>query len=89
MPLDDEGEPEAVGAEKSPSKVGLFVLTLLAGMKGSLALSACALLLAGCYDSNNTRSLQQHTANATAAAKHSAGAICARRGRGSNAKRTS
>jgi DNA uptake protein ComE-like DNA-binding protein len=44
-------------------------------MKASLALSACALLLTGCYDSNNTRSLQQHTANATAAAKRSAGAI--------------
>lgn len=44
-------------------------------MKASLALSACALLLAGCYDSNNTRSLQQHTADATATAKRSAGAI--------------
>ena len=44
-------------------------------MKASLALSAAALLLAGCYDSNNTRSLQQHTADATAAAKRSAGAI--------------
>ena len=44
-------------------------------MKASLALSATALLLAGCYDSNNTRSLQQHTADATAAAKRSAGAI--------------
>ena len=44
-------------------------------MKGSMALSACALLLVGCYDSNNTRSLQQHTADATAAAKRSAGAI--------------
>jgi DNA uptake protein ComE-like DNA-binding protein len=44
-------------------------------MKASLALSATALLLAGCYDSSNTRSLQQHTADATAAAKRSAGAI--------------
>jgi DNA uptake protein ComE-like DNA-binding protein len=44
-------------------------------MKVSLALSACVLLLAGCFDSNNTRSLQQHTADATAAAKRSAGAI--------------
>lgn len=44
-------------------------------MKASLALSACALLLAGCYNSNNTRSLQEHTADATAAAKRSAGAI--------------
>jgi len=32
MPLDDEGEAEAVGAEKSPRKVGLFVLTLLTGI---------------------------------------------------------
>ena len=44
-------------------------------MKATLALSACVLLLTGCYDSNNTRSLQQHTANATAAAKRSAGAV--------------
>jgi DNA uptake protein ComE-like DNA-binding protein len=44
-------------------------------MKASLALSACALLLAGCYDSNNTRPLQKQTADATAAAKRSAGAI--------------
>ncbi len=44
-------------------------------MKASLALAACVLLLTGCYDSNNTRSLQQHTADATAAAKRSAGAI--------------
>ena len=44
-------------------------------MKASLALSACVLLLVGCFDSNNTRPLQQHTADATAAAKRSAGAI--------------
>jgi DNA uptake protein ComE-like DNA-binding protein len=44
-------------------------------MKLGLALSACALLLSGCFDSNNTRSLQQHTADATAAAKRDAGAI--------------
>ena len=44
-------------------------------MKASLALSACALLLAGCFDSNNTRPLEKHTADATAAAKRSAGAI--------------
>lgn len=44
-------------------------------MKASLTLSACVLLLAGCFDSHNTRSLQQHTADATAAAKRSAGAI--------------
>jgi DNA uptake protein ComE-like DNA-binding protein len=39
------------------------------------ALSACALLLSGCFDSNNTKSLQEHTANVTAAAKRDAGAI--------------
>jgi DNA uptake protein ComE-like DNA-binding protein len=44
-------------------------------MKASLALSAGALLLAGCFDSNNTRPLEKHTADATAAAKRSAGAI--------------
>jgi DNA uptake protein ComE-like DNA-binding protein len=44
-------------------------------MKASSALPVFILLLAGCYDANNTRSLQQHTANATAAAKRSAGAI--------------
>jgi DNA uptake protein ComE-like DNA-binding protein len=44
-------------------------------MKAGFAASACALLLAGCFDANNTRSLQQHTANATAAAKSSAGAV--------------
>jgi len=44
-------------------------------MKVSSILWVCALLLAGCYDSNNTRSLQEHTADATAAAKRSAGAI--------------
>jgi hypothetical protein len=38
MPLDDEGEAEAVGAEKSPRKVGLFVLTLLAGIVIALGL---------------------------------------------------
>ena len=38
-------------------------------------LSACTLLLSGCFDSNNTRSLQQHTADATAAAKRDASAI--------------
>jgi len=30
-------------------------------------------LLSGCFDSNNTRSLEQHTADATAAAKRDAG----------------
>lgn len=39
------------------------------------ALLVFTLLLAGCYDSRNTRSLQQHTADATAAAKRSAGAV--------------
>jgi hypothetical protein len=38
MHLDDEGEAEAVGAEKSPRKVGLFVLTLLAGIVIALGL---------------------------------------------------
>ena len=45
------------------------------GMNASLTLLACTLLLSGCFDSNNTRSLQQHTADATAAAKRDAGAI--------------
>lgn len=44
-------------------------------MKAHLALSVCALLLTGCYNSNNTRSLQEHTADATAATKRTAGAI--------------
>ena len=44
-------------------------------MKVGLILSVGTLLLSGCFDSNNTRSLQQHTADATAAAKRDAGAI--------------
>lgn len=44
-------------------------------MKANLTLLVCTLLLSGCFDSNNTRSLQQHTADATAAAKRDAGAI--------------
>jgi hypothetical protein len=32
MPLDDQGEAEAVGAEKSPRSVGRFVATLLIGL---------------------------------------------------------
>jgi DNA uptake protein ComE-like DNA-binding protein len=44
-------------------------------MKAIFVLSAWVLLLTGCFDSNNTRSLQQHTADATAAAKRSAGAV--------------
>jgi hypothetical protein len=47
----------------------------LKGMKAGLTLFVCTLLLSGCFDSNNTRSLQQHTADATAAAKRDAGAI--------------
>jgi Helix-hairpin-helix motif len=40
-----------------------------------LILSVCTLLLSGCFDSNNTHSLEQHTADATAAAKRDAAAI--------------
>ena len=36
--LDDEGEAEAVGAEKSPRKVWLFVLTLVSGIVIALGL---------------------------------------------------
>ena len=43
--------------------------------KIALILSVCILLLSGCFDSNNTRSLEQHIADATAAAKRDAGAI--------------
>jgi DNA uptake protein ComE-like DNA-binding protein len=39
-----------------------------------LSLAACLLLLSGCF-SNNTDSLREHTADATAAAKRNAGAI--------------
>ena len=38
-------------------------------------MSVCTLLPSGCFDSHNTRSLEQHTADATAAAKRDAGAI--------------
>ena len=41
MPFDDEGEAEAVGAEKSPRKVGLFVLTLMVG----IVIALCMVLL--------------------------------------------
>ena len=37
-------------------------------------MTACLLLLSGCF-SNNTDSLREHTADATAAAKRNAGAI--------------
>jgi hypothetical protein len=40
MPLDDEGEAEAVGAKKS-RKVGLFLLTLLSG----IVIALCMVLL--------------------------------------------
>ena len=40
-----------------------------------LILSVCTLLPSGCFDSHNTRSLEQDTADATAAAKRDAGAI--------------
>lgn len=40
-----------------------------------LAPVACLLLLSGCFSPNNTEALQQHTADATAAAKRDAGAI--------------
>jgi len=45
------------------------------GMKAGQTLLVCTLLLSGCFDSNNTRSLQQHTADATAAAKRDGAAI--------------
>jgi len=38
-------------------------------------MTACLLLLAGCFSPNNTDSLREHTADATAAAKRDAGAI--------------
>lgn len=38
MNLDDENEPEAVGAEKSPRRVGQFVLMLVLGIVIALAL---------------------------------------------------
>jgi hypothetical protein len=38
MNLDDENEPEAVGAEKSPRSVGRFVLYILLGIVVALAL---------------------------------------------------
>ena len=43
--------------------------------KVALILSVCTLLPSGCFDSHNTRSLEQHTADAAAAAKRDAGAI--------------
>jgi DNA uptake protein ComE-like DNA-binding protein len=44
-------------------------------MLKALFLTACLLLLSGCFSPDNTRSLQEHTADATAAAKRDAGAI--------------
>jgi len=44
-------------------------------MKAILYISLAVFLTAGCYDSHNTRALQQHTADATAAAKRGVGAI--------------
>jgi DNA uptake protein ComE-like DNA-binding protein len=44
-------------------------------MVKALSLAACLLLLAGCFSPNNTDSLREHTADATAAAKRNAGAI--------------
>ena len=41
----------------------------------ALILSVCTLLPSGRFDSHNTRSLEQDTADATAAAKRDAGAI--------------
>jgi DNA uptake protein ComE-like DNA-binding protein len=44
-------------------------------MVKALSLAACLFLLAGCFSPNNTDSLREHTADATAAAKRNAGAI--------------
>ncbi len=40
-----------------------------------LSMAACLVLLSGCFSSNNTDALREHTADATAAAKRDAGAI--------------
>jgi DNA uptake protein ComE-like DNA-binding protein len=40
-----------------------------------LSTAACLLFLSGCFSPGNTDSIQQHTADATAAAKRDAGAI--------------
>jgi DNA uptake protein ComE-like DNA-binding protein len=47
---------------------------ILSFMVKVVSVAVCVLFLAGC-SSNNTESLQRHTADATAAAKRSAGAI--------------
>jgi hypothetical protein len=44
-------------------------------MGKALFMAACLLLLSGCFSPENTHSLQEHTADATAAAKRNAGAI--------------
>jgi len=44
-------------------------------MVKAISMAACLLLLSGCFSPDNTRSLQEHTADATAAAKRDAGAI--------------
>ena len=44
-------------------------------MAKALFAMACLLLLTGCFSSNNTDALREHTADATAAAKRNAGAI--------------
>jgi DNA uptake protein ComE-like DNA-binding protein len=44
-------------------------------MRAALSMAAGLLLLSGCFSPDNTHSLQEHTADATAAAKRDAGAI--------------
>src|SRR3954453_7062820 len=44
-------------------------------MVKAISIGACLLLLSGCFSPDNTRSLQEHTADATSAAKRDAGTI--------------